>query len=76
MIATFERCDNPDSSPGQATDVGASWRAELEAELQQRASDQYGVPIQEQGIPVILHGSYAHLCVLRGSTNEVNPDGK
>lgn len=58
------------------TDVGASWRAKLEAELQQRANDQYGVPIQEQGIPVILRGSYAHLGVRRGSTNEVNPDGK
>lgn len=73
MIASFERCDNADSLPDPSTEAGASWRAELEARLQQWARDQFGVPIQEQGAPVILHGSYVHQ---RSSLHEANVDDK
>lgn len=60
MIATFQCCDSVDATPDLSIEEGASWRAELEIKLQRGARDWYGVPIQVQGAPVLLHGSYVH----------------
>lgn len=76
MIASFERCDEVDMSPNPHIETGAFWRAELEVVLQRWARERYGVPIQDKGTPVILHGSYVHASGRRGSINQFYTDGK